>query len=332
MKGGKSATIPMPARTRSAASASPKLAVGIDMGGTTVKYGVVRGHEIVEELEPLPTPAFKGPKPLLKELTVRINELKARHKGLAAVGMGVPGFADVTRGYVHELSNVKGWNRVEVSKILKAGTGLPSFVENDANAMCYAEFLHGAGQGSTNMIAVTLGTGVGGGLVLNGQLYRGSTFGAGEIGQMGIDYQGVTGEHGNVGALEKYVGNREVTALARELYAQARCRVASEDCEPRALSAAARRGDPIATQVWDIFTTQLAAGLCACVWLLNPDRIVIGGGVAKAGPVVFAPLKAKMAAQLAQSFRSKLKIVPAKFGNDAGIIGSAAVALSLAAK
>ena len=311
---------------------SSSLAVGIDMGGTTVKYGVVRGHEIIEELEPLPTPAFKGPKALLKELCVRIQELRQKHKGIAAVGMGVPGFADVTRGYVHELTNVPGWQRVHVSRLLAAGTGLPSFVENDANAMCYAEFLHGAGKGATNMVAVTLGTGVGGGLVLNGGLYRGSTFGAGEIGQMGIDYQGRHGEHGNIGALEKYVGNREVTARARELYAKARCRVAAEDCEPRALSAAARRGDPIALKVWDEFTTHLAAGLCSVVWLLNPDRIVIGGGVARAGKLLFDPLKTKMKAQLAEPFRSKLKVVPARFGNDSGIIGSAAVALDLARK
>jgi glucokinase len=246
--------------------------------------------------------------------------------------MGVPGFADITRGYVHELSNVRGWKRVEAGKILREGTGLPSFVENDANAMCYAEFLHGAGRGATNLIAVTLGTGVGGGLVLGGKMYRGSAYGAGEIGQMGIHFAGVPGEHGNIGPLEKYVGNREVTALARDLYAEARCRVASEDCEPRALSAAARRGDPIAIRVWDEFTTWLAAGLCSCVWLLNPDRIVIGGGVARAGSVVFGPLRKKMFAQLAPPFRSRLKIVPATFGNDAGIIGSAAVALGLAAE
>lgn len=302
------------------------------MGGTTVKYGVVRGHEIIDERDPLPTPAFNGPKPLLRELSARIAELQRKHKGIAAIGMGVPGFADITRGYVHELTNVEGWTRVHVAKALTAGTGLPSYVENDANAMCYAEFLHGAGQGAVNMIAVTLGTGVGGGLVLNGQLYRGSTYGAGEIGQMGIDFAGRPGEHGNLGALEKYVGNREVTARARELYAEARCRVAAEDCEPRALSAAARRGDPIALKVWDEFTTHLAAGLCACSWLLNPDRIVIGGGVARAGKVLFDPLKAKVHAQLAGSFRSGLKIVPAKFGNDAGIIGSAAVALGLATR
>ena len=311
---------------------SQSLAVGIDMGGTTVKYGVVRGHEMLDEREPLPTPAFKGPKPLLRELSARIAELQRKHKGIAAIGMGVPGFADITRGYVHELTNVEGWQRVHVAKALTAGTGLPAFVENDANAMCYAEFLHGAGRGAQNMIAVTLGTGVGGGLVLGGQLYRGSTYGAGEIGQMGIDYAGRMGEHGNVGALEKYVGNREVTARARELYAKARCRVAAEDCEPRALSAAARRGDPVALKVWDEFTAHLAAGLSAAVWLLNPDRIVIGGGVARAGKILFDPLQAKLRAQLAESFRKGLKVVPAKFGNDAGMIGSAAVALELAAR
>jgi glucokinase len=311
---------------------SSSLAVGIDMGGTTVKYGVVRGSELIDEREPLPTPAFKGPKPLLRELSARIAELKKKHKGIAAIGMGVPGFADITRGYVHELTNVDGWQRVHVAKQLSAGTGLPAFVENDANAMCWAEFKHGAGQGALNMIAITLGTGVGGGLVLNGQLYRGSTYGAGEIGQMGIDYAGRMGEHGNVGALEKYVGNRETTARARELYAKARCRVSPEDCEPRALSAAARRGDPIALQVWDEFTTQLTAGLSAAVWLLNPDRIVIGGGVARAGKVLFDPLKRKLQSQLAESFRRGLKIVPANFGNDAGIIGAAAVALELAGR
>jgi glucokinase len=315
----------MPSRTTPSS-----LSIGIDMGGTTVKYGVVRGHEIIDEREPLPTPAFKGPKPLLKELTVQILALQKKHKGIAAVGMGVPGFADITRGYVHELSNVPGWNRVHAGRILRDGTGLPSFIESDANAMCYAEFVHGAGRGAVNMIGVTLGTGVGGGLVLNRALYRGTNYGAGEIGQMGIHFRGHMGEHGNIGALEKYVGNREVTARARELYAKARCRVASEDCEPRALSAAARRGDPVAIQVWDEFTTNLAAGLSSVVWLLNPDRIVIGGGIARAGSVVFGPLKKKMFAQLAPPFRSKLKIVPAKFGNDAGIIGSAAVALDLA--
>ena len=315
----------MSARTR---QKPETLAIGIDMGGTTTKYGVVRGHEIIHECEPLPTPAYRGALPLLHALAENINALRKDYPGIAAIGMGVPGFADISTGVVHELSNVEGWHEVPVTETLTRATGLPSTVENDANAMAFAEYTHGAGKGSRNMIAVTLGTGVGGGLVLGGQLYRGSAFGAGEIGQMGIDYRGVVGEHGNIGALEKYVGNREVAALAASLYKKAKRKVTAEECTPRALSAAARKGDAVAKEVWDHFTTWLASGLCSCVWLLNPDRIVIGGGVARAGTLVMAPLKKKMNAQLAKSFRTELTMVPAAFGNEAGIIGAAAVAMA----
>jgi glucokinase len=297
------------------------------MGGTTVKYGVVRGREVIDQCEPLETPKYKGAVALLTDLVGRINALQKKHPGIKAVGMGVPGFADFTTGFVHELTNVPGWIEVPAGAILRKGTGLPSTIENDANAMCFAEFSHGAGVGATNLVAVTLGTGVGGGLVLDGRLYRGSAFGAGEIGQMGIDYCGHRGEHGNIGALEKYVGNREVAARAAHLYRKAKVKKTAHDCTPRALAAAARQGDAVALQVWDEFTTHLAAGLGACVWLLNPDRIVIGGGVAKAGAIVFGPLRKKLESQLADPFKQKLKIVPAKFGNEAGIIGAAAVAL-----
>jgi glucokinase len=303
------------------------LAIGIDMGGTTVKYGVVRGHEVIHECDPLRTSDYAGAKVLLAKLIEEVNVLQKRYR-IRALGMGVPGFTDVRTGYVHELTNVPGWLRVKAGAVLEKGTGLPVTVENDANAMCYAEWAHGAGKGAENMIAVTLGTGVGGALVIGGQLYRGSAFGAGEIGQMSIDYAGRMGEHGNRGALEKYVGNRETRARAVELSREAGRKVAESDCEPHLLAAAARRGDKVALAVWDEFTTQLAAGLSACVWLLNPDRIIIGGGVAKAGTVVFDPLRRKIREQVAEPFRKGLKIVPAKFGNDAGIIGAAGVALS----
>lgn len=303
------------------------LAIGIDMGGTTVKYGVVRGHEIIHECEALETKQFDGAKGLLPKLIEEINALQKQWP-IRAVGMGVPGFTDIRTGYVHELTNVPGWLRVKAGVVLTKGTGLPVTVENDANAMCYAEWAHGAGKGAENMIAVTLGTGVGGALVINGQLYRGSAFGAGEIGQMSIDYRGVMGEHGNAGALEKYVGNRETAARAAALYRKAGQKVKAEECPPHVLAAAARKGDPVAMAVWDEFTTRLAAGLSACVWLLNPDRIVVGGGVARAGSIVFEPLRRKIREQVAEPFHKQLKIVPAKFSNDAGIIGAAAVALS----
>jgi glucokinase len=306
------------------------LAIGIDMGGTSVKYGVVRGAEILHTGDPIITSDFKGPKLLVAEITRRVHQLRSLYPGIEALGIGVPGFVDVQRGVVHELTNVPGWKEVPVRNMLTESTGLPSFAENDANAMCFAEFVHGAGIGARNMIAITLGTGVGGGLVLDGRLYRGSSFGAGEVGQMSIDWQGKEFVHGNVGALESYTGIGPLGKRAAALYRKAKIKKTAAECEPRALAAAVKQKDPVAMQVWDEFTSQLSTGLVNAVWLLNPDRIVIGGGIAKAGKLIFDPLWKKMKAQLADSFIKGLKVVPAHFGNDAGIIGTAAVAMEAA--
>ena len=308
-------------------SSTLPLAVGIDFGGTSVKYGVVRGPEILHTGDPIITSDFKGPKALIAEMTRRVHQLRGEFPGIEAVGIGVPGFVDVQRGVVHELTNVPGWKEVPVRNMLTESTGLPCFAENDANAMCFAEFVHGAGQGARNLIAITLGTGVGGGLVLDGRLYRGSSFGAGEVGQMSIDWRGKEFVHGNVGALESYTGIGPLTKRATTLYKKAKIKKAEDELSPRGLAAAVKQKDPVAMQVWDEFTSQLATGLVNAVWLLNPDRIVIGGGIAKAGKLIFDPLWKKMKKQLADSFIRQLKVVPAHFGNDAGIIGSAAVAM-----
>lgn len=306
------------------------LAIGIDMGGTSVKYGVVRGPELLHTGDPIITGDFKGPKALVAEIARRIHQLRTTYPGIEAVGIGVPGFVDVLRGVVHELTNVPGWKEVPLRNMLTESTGLPCFAENDANAMCYAEFAHGAGQGARNLIGITLGTGVGGGLVLDGRLYRGSSFGAGEVGQMSIDYRGPVFVHGNVGALESYTGIGPLSKRAAALYRKGKIKRTPEELTPHALCAAVKKKDPVALQVWDEFTSQLSTGLVNAVWLLNPDRIVIGGGIAKAGKVIFDPLWKKMKAQLAASFIKDLKVVPAHFGNDAGIIGSAAVAMEAA--
>ena len=306
---------------------SAPLAIGIDMGGTSVKLGVCRGEELLFQADPIPTQDFSGAADLLKAMTKAIKALKNASPGIKAVGVGVPGFTDVNTGMVYHLTNVPGWNNVSLNKIMTKATGIPTFAENDANCMAYAEFKHGAGMGSTNMIGVTLGTGVGGGLVLDGKLFRGSACGAGEIGQMSIDYQGLEGAYGNTGSLEVYVGNREVAQRGLQLYKKARVKKTLEDCSPAKLSVAAVAGEGPALQVWDEFTTQLACSLANCCWLLNPDRIVIGGGISKAGDLLFGPLEKKLHAQLHETFKASLKVVPAKFGNEAGIIGSAAVAL-----
>lgn len=300
--------------------------IGIDFGGTSVKLGVCRGGELLCTDDPIPTANFAGPQALIGEMAARVAKLRKQHPGIAAIGVGVPGLVDFENGYVHELTNVPGWKHVPLKAILGEKTGLPVVVENDANAMCYAEYRYGAARGLRNVVALTMGTGIGGGLVLDGQMYRGSCFAAGEIGQMSIDYDGVAGHYGNLGALEKYTGNHQIAEHAVRRYAEAGITRDIGDCTPKKIADAAAAGDSIARQIWDEVAEWLGTALSAIAWLLNPDAFVIGGGVAQAGDLIFNPLKRKVQSMLSTVVWEKLQILPAKFSNEAGIIGNAALA------
>ena len=300
--------------------------IGIDFGGTSVKLGVCRGADLIHMDEPILTAAHPGPTALVTEMAARVAKLRTTYPAIAAVGVGVPGLVDYDRGFVHELTNVPGWKHIPLKAILSEKTGLPCVVENDANAMCYAEWRYGAARGLRNVIALTLGTGVGGGLVLDNKMFRGSAFSAGEIGQMSIDCDGTAGHYGNLGALEKYIGNNQIAEHAVQRYAEAGIDKDVEECTPKAISIAAQSGDDIARQIWGEIADWLGTALANIAWLLNPDAFVIGGGVALAGPLLFEPLERKVQSMLSTVVWERLRILPAKFSNDAGIIGNAAMA------
>jgi len=305
---------------------SPVTAVGVDFGGTSVKIGVCRGAELLETDEPIATADHPGPDALIRAMAGRIAKLRTRHPGIKAVGVGVPGLVDYDRGFVHVLTNVPGWTHIPLREILSNQTGLPVTVENDANAMVYAEWRYGAGHGLNNLIGITLGTGVGGGMVLDGKMYRGSQFSAGEIGQMSIHFDGVSGHYGNLGALEKYVGNQQIAEHAQRRYAQAGRHKELADCAPKDIAAAAQAGDTVARQIWGEVADWLGTALASIAWLLNPDAFVIGGGVAQAGALLFEPLERRVKSMLSDVVSGSLKILPAKFHNESGIIGNAALA------
>lgn len=301
-------------------------AIGIDFGGTSVKLGVCRGAELLHTDEPIITAAHPGPNALIGEMAARVARLRQDFPEIAAIGVGVPGLVDFDHGFVHILTNVPGWKHIPLKALLSEKTGLPCVVENDANAMAYAEWRHGAGKGLRNVVALTLGTGVGGGLVLDGKMFRGSSFSAGEIGQMSIDMDGTPGAYGNLGALEKYMGNVQIAEHAVKRYAEAGIDKNVEDCTPKAIAIAASSGDDIARQIWAEIADWLGTALSSIAWLLNPDAFVIGGGVAQAGALLFDPLKAKVNSMVSTVVSEKLQIIPAHFSNDAGIIGNAALA------
>jgi len=302
-------------------------AIGIDFGGTTIKSALIESGKVLHRGEVIDTLRTGDSDAIIEALLAEVEVLRRVRPDTVAVGVGLPGIVDSVNGIVHRLANVPGWNAVPLRELLRNRTGLHAAIENDANAMAYAEWKYGAAHKGANVVCVTLGTGVGGGLILDGHLYRGSALGAGEIGQMSIDYQGRPGNFGNLGALEKYVGNREIAARAQQLYEQAGKLVPIEQCNPAAMDDAALAGDPVAEQLWNLLGTEIGFTLANVVWLLNPDTIVIGGGVGRAGNLLFEPICRTIRSVTMPTFYENLKIVPAALGNDAGVIGSASVAL-----
>ena len=310
--------------------ATPTTAIGIDFGGTSVKSAVVRSGAIVQRGALIDPQAFASSADLIDELVRLIESLRTEHSDVAGVGIGLPGFVDSAHGIVHELTNVAGWDEVPLCQILHERTGLAAAIENDVNAMTYAEWKHGAARGGKHTLCITLGTGVGGGLILDGRLYRGGQFAAGEIGHASIDYRGVPGPYGNLGGLEEYVGNSQIAARAAQLYAAAGVNKTPEECAPKGLDRAAQAGDRIALDLWETIGTEIGCALVNAIWLLNPDTIVIGGGVAKAGDLLLLPIRRTIHARTSDVFHDHLRVVLAQLGNEAGMIGCAELALEAA--
>jgi glucokinase len=305
----------------------PSLSLGIDFGGTSIKIGVVKGQEIIDFCTPIPTTEHETPSELIKAIGESVSALREKHPNIIAIGVGVPGFVNLDKGLVYQLTNVPGWVNIPLRDQLSALTGLPCTIGNDADCMAYAEWKHGAGKGMSHLLCLTLGTGVGSGIISNDMLLHGSHSTAGELGQTSINYQGRKGAHGNMGALEDYIGHNEITADAIRAYAKEGITKTEEECRPYPLQLAAEAGDSVAIDIWRSVAEKLACAIVNACWLLNPEAIIIGGGIAKAGALLFEPLETFIQTQLSAPFYSHLKILPAQFSTDAGIIGAATLGL-----
>jgi len=302
-------------------------AVGIDFGGTSVKIAVLPDLLAPGATAPvvLPTADYASADALIGAMADTVGTLCAEHDNIVGVGCGVPGLVDFDNGHIHHLSNVEGWADVPLGEILAAKTGLPVLVDNDANCMAYAEWRYGAARGLRNVVALTLGTGIGGGLIIDGKLYRGSHFAAGEMGQMSIDYQGRIGSYGQPGAIEAYMGNRQIGELAAARMFERQ--PPAGGWTPKAVAELAAAGDPVACDIWVQIADWLGSVLASAAWLLNPDAFVIGGGISKAADLLFEPLERRVRSLVSDVVSDNLRILPAQFGNEAGIVGSAAQAL-----
>ena len=296
-----------------------KFLLAIDLGGTNLKIALLNLTFRVISKEIVSTKRFKKNKDLISgiiysiEKIIQINNLNT--KDILGVGLGLPGPIDVEKGIVHFFPNIPGWHEVNLKKILKNKLKFPAFLDNDANLMCLAEHRLGAARGLKNALCLTLGTGVGGGLIILNKLYRGSTFAAGEIGHMPINEHGPFCNCGGVACLETYIGNRAILRDARRTF--------KRDISLEELSALAKKQNREAKKIWHKVGERLGIALTGVVNLLNLDAVVIGGGIALAGKILFDAIKDTVKYRAMSVQAKHVRILKAKLGNDAGLIGAA---------
>jgi glucokinase len=273
----------------------------------------------IKERRILNTKSFKKKESLIAAIVdsvkkiIRDNQLSK--KNILGVGLGLPGPIDVRNGLVHFFPNIPGWKEVRLKNILERSLRLPVFLDNDANLMALAEYKLGAARGFKNAVCITLGTGVGGGIILDGRLYRGFSSSAGEIGHIPINENGPRCNCGGVACLETYIGNNAILRDARNLF--------KRDVSLEELSSLARRQNKKAKTIWSKVGSRLGTAFVGVVNLFNPDAIVIGGGVANAGKILFARVRETIAKRAMNVQARRVKVFKTKLGSDAGLIGAA---------
>ena len=309
-------------------SFSEPCALAVDFGGTSIKMGVTAGERILATADRIPTAMFESPQAIIDAMIASARTLRGQFPSACVMGMGMPGWCDYQRGVLYQLTNVRVWDReIPVKEMMEQALGLPVVLDNDANCMAYAEWKMGAGRGMSSLVCLTMGTGIGGGIVVHDRMLRGRRPSAAELGQTSIHYQGKTGPFGSRGAIEEYIGNNELAAEAVKRYAGAGIIKTVDECTPRHLDEAARSGCPIALQLWEDTAEMLGCLIMNLMYTLVPDAFIIGGGVAKAGDLLMKPLLENLRKQLFPLLMEDLKILPARFGAEAGLLGAGAMAM-----
>ena len=297
-----------------------KYVVGVDVGGTNIKLGLVHPQGFVIARSHFPTKPFSSSKnELIAVLAEEIRKILASKKlkvqDVAGVGVGLPGLIDYNKGLVRFLPNIPGWKNVPFKSILNKKLNLPVFVDNDVKLITLAEWKFGAGRGVKNLICLTLGTGVGSGLVLDNHLYRGAGNAAGELGHMPLNEKGPRCNCGGFGCFETYVGNQSLFALATRI-------MNKPGMTTQKMFALANEGNQKALRFWQEAATRIGDGLVGVVNMFNPELIIIGGGVSNNEKYLFPTIKAVIQKRAMSLQASMVKIKRAKFGDDAGIIGA----------
>lgn len=310
--------------------------IGVDLGGTNIRVAAVSPDGKTLRAERLKTGASDGYEAVIKRIVSAVNSVSQQMPVKpTAVGLAVPGAIDFAKGVVTWSPNFPDWSRVPVASDVSALLGLPVVIENDANAAAVGEGWTGSARGVGNFVMMTLGTGVGGGVVLDGRIWRGSTGMAGEIGHIPVHEEGRMCGCGKRGCLETYASANAVAKTARERIGEEKARPllglvndVPEKIDSGVMAQCAGRGDPFCLEIFEEAGRGIGKAMAVIALTLDIAHFVIGGGMAEALPLLLAPMRQSALDHAYTLNESKLEIVKATLGDDAGIIGAGRMALS----
>lgn len=286
--------------------------IGVDLGGTAIKLGrFTQAGQCLADFS-VPTPQPSTPEAVMAAMADAIAALDPNREAVA-IGVGTPGPADAAGRMARVAINLAGWTDVPIADVLEAATGRPVVVANDANCAGLGEAWLGAGRAFKDVLTLTLGTGVGGAIILDGKLFVGRQGTAGELGLITLNPEGPPCNSGNQGSLEQHCS---VQAIKRET-----------GLTPAALYDKAKAGDSDAIAFWHTYGRWLGAGIATLVYVLTPEAVIIGGGISAAAELFLPTTQAELDRRVLPSSREGMQMLVAELGNQAGIAGAARLAL-----
>ena len=315
-----------------------KYSIGVDLGGTNIVSAIVNSQGKIVNYLKFPTLAERGKEATLKRIieTIHTNMVQSSIASgdIIGIGIGAPGPLDIKKGIINFAPNLPGWRDVPLRKVLEDEFKKKVVLENDANAAAWGERCYGAGLGVNNLVCFTLGTGIGGGIIIDGKIYHGNNYGAGELGHMTVNKDGPLCNCGNYGCLEAY---SSATGIKNRIKNRIQEGIKSEflnfdgddqlfkSLRLKSIFEAARKGDSLTSELVEEAISYLGIAIANMANILNPEMVILVGGITNEGDKLLIPLRKEVKKRAFYSNYKSLKIVIGKLAGNAGVLGAAAL-------
>lgn len=310
--------------------------IGFDLGGTNMGASLVSLEGKVLYQNDCPTLAHEKSENVISRIKNLIhdcfNKAKDMDLNVLSIGMGSPGVIDTINGVIRTCPNIPDWNNIEIVKILTDEFKVPSAIDNDVRVTAMGEYLFGAGKGYKNILCIAIGTGIGGGLILDGKLMRGPTFSMGEIGHITLQKDGSLCGCGNYGCMEALGSSLAIIREAKKSLEKGETPILKamldegKELNVYQICKASEKGDSRCSEIMKEAGEWIGIGLSGVVNLINPEIIIIGGGVSLAGDIIFNPIRQEIKKRALKIPADFVKVVPALLGDSAGMVGASALA------